>query len=224
MLEQQLIGIVSHDLRSPISAIVMSTQLMLRRMDLDEKTAKMAARIQTSAERANRMIRDLLDFTQARLGGGLRIERAPTALHDIVWHAVEEVKLAHSEREFLLDMDEMPTGEWDADRLSQVVINLVTNAVKYSPVPSPVHIQVRKRTHQALIEVHNGGEPISPALLPLLFEPLQRGGQSVDKAGRSIGLGLYIVEQIVRAHGGTVSVQSTIQSGTTFSVHLPLQV
>ncbi|WP_395849542.1 ATP-binding protein [Cystobacter fuscus] len=223
-LEQQLIGIVSHDLRSPISAILMSTQLLLRRMDLDEKTAKMAARIQSSAERANRMIRDLLDFTQARLGGGLRIERAPAALHDIVWHAVEEVKLAHSGREFLLDMDEMPTSEWDADRLSQVVINLVSNAVKYSPTPSPVRIQVRKRPHLALLEVHNGGEPISPTLLPLLFEPLQRGGQSVDKAGRSIGLGLYIVDQIVRAHGGTVSVQSTTQSGTTFSVHLPLQV
>ncbi|WNG18397.1 ATP-binding protein [Cystobacter fuscus] len=223
-LEQQLIGIVSHDLRSPISAILMSTQLMLRRMDLDEKTAKMAARIQASAERANRMIRDLLDFTQARLGGGLRIERVPAALHDIVWHAVEEVKLAHSGRELLLDMDEMPNGEWDSDRLSQVVINLVNNAVKYSPAPSPVHIQVRKRSHQALIEVHNGGEPIAPALLPLLFAPLQRGGQGVDKAGRSIGLGLYIVEQIVRAHGGTVSAQSTIQGGTTFSVHLPLQV
>jgi signal transduction histidine kinase len=197
---------------------------MARRDALGPQDALLVQRIQNAAQRAARLIRDLLDFTQARLGGGLRIERAPAALHDIVWHAVEEVKLAHSGREFLLDMDDMPTGEWDADRLSQVVINLVSNAVKYSPAPSPVHIQVRKRSHQGLIEVHNGGEPISPALLPLLFEPLQRGGQGVDRAGRSIGLGLYIVDQIVRAHGGTVSVQSTAQSGTTFSVHLPLQV
>jgi signal transduction histidine kinase len=222
-LEQQLIGIVSHDLRSPISAILMSTQLLLRRMDLDEKTAKMAARIQSSAERANRLIRDLLDFTQARLGGGLRIERGPAALHDIVWHAVEEVKLAHPGRELLLDTDELPPGDWDADRLAQVVVNLLTNAVKYSPPPSPIRIQVRKATHEAVIEVHNGGEPISPSLLPLLFEPLQRGTHGVDKRGRSIGLGLYIVEQIVRAHGGAVRAHSTVQCGTTFSVRLPLQ-
>jgi signal transduction histidine kinase len=219
--EQQLIGIVSHDLRCPITAILMSTQLLLRREDLDERTTKLAVRIQSSAERANRMIRDLLDFTQARLGGGLLIERGLAALHDIAWHAVEEVKLSCPGRDLRFDADELPPDAWDADRLAQVVINLVSNAVKYSPPGTPVCVHVRHEASQAVIEVHNEGEPISSALLPLLFEPLQRGAHDADKAGRSIGLGLYIVDQIVRAHGGTVSVRSTAESGTSFSVRLP---
>jgi signal transduction histidine kinase len=221
--EQQLIGIVSHDLRSPISAILMSTQLLLRRVDLDEKLTKVVARIQSSAERTNRMIRDLLDFTQARLGGGLKVERVTADLEDIVWHAVEEVKLSHSERDISFSAEKLPSGEWDADRISQVVINLVSNAVKYSPASTPVRVRVNREDSVAQLSVHNTGAPISPALLPLLFEPLQRGGHGVDKSGRSIGLGLYIVDQIVRAHGGSVSARSTAEDGTTFAVRLPLK-
>ena len=222
--EQQLIGIVSHDLRSPISAILMSTQLLLRRVDLDERLTKVIARIQSSAERTNRMIRDLLDFTQARLGSGLRVERGPAALEDIAWHAVEEVKLAHPDRDILFSSEEMPSGEWDADRIAQVVVNLVSNAVKYSPATSPVRIHVSRDDAHALLAVHNLGEPIPQDRLPFLFEPLQRGTQGADKTGRSIGLGLYIVDQIVRAHGGNVSARSTAENGTTFSVRLPREV
>ncbi|WP_239576486.1 ATP-binding protein [Archangium primigenium] len=220
-LEQQLIGIVSHDLRSPISAILMSTQLLLRRVDLDEKLTKVIARIQSSAERTNRMIRDLLDFTQARLGGGLRVERAPAALEDIVWHAVEEVKLAHPDRAIAFEAGEMLMGEWDGDRIAQMVVNLVTNAVKYGTPGSEVRVHIGRDADAALLTVHNQGEPIPPELLPLLFEPLQRGARGVDKTGRSIGLGLFIVDQIAQAHGGTVGVRSNAQRGTTFMVRLP---
>ena len=221
--EQQLIGIVSHDLRSPISAILMSTQLLLRRVDLDEKVTKVVARIQSSAERTNRMIRDLLDFTQARLGGGLKVERVTAELEDIVWHAVEEVRLSHPERDIAFSADKLPAGEWDADRISQVIINLVSNAVKYSPPGTPIRVRVSREDSAAQLSVHNEGEPIPATLLPLLFEPLQRGSRGVDKSGRSIGLGLYIVDQIIRAHGGSVSARSTAGSGTTFAVHLPLK-
>jgi len=141
----------------------------------------------------------------------------------VVWHAVEEVKLAHPGREVLLKADPLPESEWDADRISQVVTNLVSNALKYSPPASPVDIQLSRTAATILLTVHNTGEPIPADLLPQLFEPLHRGGRGVDKTSRSIGLGLYIVNQIVRAHGGQASAQSTAESGTIFTVQLPLE-
>ena len=118
-------------------------------------------------------------------------------------------------------MEPLPPGLWDSDRIAQVVTNLVSNALKYSPASSPVRIRVGRDADEALLSVHNRGDPIAADLLPQLFEPLHRGGRGVDKTTRSIGLGLYIVDQIVRAHGGSVRAESTADSGTTFSVRLP---
>ncbi|ADO71663.1 Sensor protein [Stigmatella aurantiaca DW4/3-1] len=222
-LEQQLIGIVSHDLRNPISAILMSTSFLFRMGTLEERAAKVVTRIQASAERAMRMIRDLLDFTQARLGGGLRIERRPAELQHIAWLAVEEVKLAHPERKVLFEAVGVQTGEWDDDRLFQLLTNLITNAVKYSPSSTSVTVRLTGTQTEAQIDVHNEGEPISQELQARLFMPMQQGGHGGDRAGRSIGLGLYIVSQIVRAHGGAINLLSTPEVGTTFTVRLPLR-
>jgi signal transduction histidine kinase len=113
-------------------------------------------------------------------------------------------------------------GHFDADRLSQVVGNLLSNALHYSPADSPVHVETRGEADALVLTVHNGGAPIPPELMPRLFQPMQRG---VDEGGvsevRSVGLGLYIVDQVVRAHGGTVQVTSTPEAGTSFTVRLP---
>jgi signal transduction histidine kinase len=222
-LEQQLIGIVSHDLRNPISAILMSTSFLFRLGTLDEKSAKVATRIQASADRAMRMLRDLLDFTQARLGGGLRIDRRATELPHIAWLAIEDVKLTHPEREILFESESLRPGEWDDDRLFQLVMNLVTNAVKYSPPATRVTVRLTGTQDQAQLEVHNEGEPIPQELQSRLFMPLQQGSGG-DRSGRSIGLGLYIVSQIVRAHGGTICAVSAHGVGTTFTVRLPMRL
>jgi PAS domain S-box-containing protein len=219
--EQQLIGIVSHDLRNPVSAILMSAQMLLKQEGLAERAFRGASRILSSAERASRLIGDLLDFTQARLGGGIRIQRRSTSIHELMRQVLEESKAAWPERDIQVSQSGDGDGEWDPDRLAQVVTNLVTNALRYSPVETPVRVTTRAETDAVLIEVHNQGRPIPSELLPHLFEAMKRGSQDVERSGRSVGLGLYIVDQIVRAHGGTVSVRSTEGEGTNFTVLLP---
>jgi PAS domain S-box-containing protein len=221
--EQQLIGIVSHDLRNPLGAILLGTQLLLRRKDLDTRAVQSAERIRGSAERAMRLVRDLLDFTQARLGSGLKLKRERGDLHQVALEAVEELRAAYPERELHLEPAGDARGLWDSDRFAQVVDNLVGNALKYSPPDSPVHVRLEGAAHEVRMEVHNGGPPIDPEAMPRLFEPLQRAVSTADTASRSVGLGLYIVDQIVRAHGGRILVTSTRETGTTFDVRLPRQ-
>ncbi|MFY0578485.1 sensor histidine kinase [Cystobacter fuscus] len=219
--EQHLIGIVSHDLRNPLNAILLGVRQLLRPGELDARTTKSLERLHSSTERAVRMVRDLLDFTQARLGGRLKIEREPVDVHEVVRAAVEELQATHPERELRLETRGDGHGEWDGDRLAQLVGNLVGNALKYSPANSVVTVRSQGGPEGIRLEVHNLGEPISAEALPRLFQPLQRAMGSPDKTSRSVGLGLYIVEQIVRAHAGSIQVNSSACEGTLFAVRLP---
>ncbi|UQA56831.1 sensor histidine kinase [Polyangium aurulentum] len=219
--EHQLIGIVSHDLRNPLGAILFGVAAVLGREDLDPKTLKALTRIRSSAERAARMIRDLLDFTKARLAGGIPIVRGPVNLHDLARQVLDEARLAHPERQIEASAKDDGDGEWDGDRLAQVLSNLVNNAITYSPEDSRVRVQTRGEGEHVVLSVHNHGAPIPPELVPRLFEPMQRGAGQRATADRSIGLGLFIVKSIVDAHGGTIDVRSTEAEGTTFTVRLP---
>ncbi len=219
--EQQLIGIVSHDLRSPISAILLGANALLRREGLDDRAMRAAVRIHSSAQRAARMVRDLLDFTQARLAGGIPIRPQPTNLYNLVRSVAEEVQATHPERNLHLSLHGNLDGIWDGDRLTQVLTNLLVNALKYGSDDTAVSVRAFERGDGVRLEVHNFGPPIPPESLERLFEPMQRGTDRQDPAGRSVGLGLYIVQQIVMAHGGTLSVRSTDAEGTTFTVELP---
>jgi phosphoserine phosphatase RsbU/P len=219
--EQQVVGIVSHDLRNPLAAILTSASLMLRRESIDPWVARSAARIVSSADRAHRMIRDLLDYTQARMGGGIPIRPEPLDLHELTEQVVEEARAAFPERSLQLSHAGDGRGRWDADRVAQVLSNVVTNALKYSPAGTPVRVESRGEGGGMLVRVQNAGAPIAPELLPRIFEPLQRGGGHLGFSDRSIGLGLYIVRELVLAHGGQVHVESTQEEGTTFTVQLP---
>ncbi|WP_395849326.1 ATP-binding protein [Cystobacter fuscus] len=219
--EQHLIGIVSHDLRNPLAAITLTATTLLRGTELGERQRKSLERVFASAERANRMIRDLLDFTKARLGGGLPIHPAPLDVDALCRQVVDELQVAHPARVILLEQRGDGQAHWDGDRMAQVLTNLIGNALHYSPPGTPVQVKAHAEAETVVFEVRNEGVPIPEELLPRLFQPMQRGEKTGDNVSRNVGLGLYIVDHIVRAHGGTIEVRSREGEGTTFRVRLP---
>lgn len=219
--EQQLIGIVSHDLRTPVGAIGLGTALLSSDPTLPEKHARIVERIAASASRASRMIADLLDFTAVRLGRGLPMAPGPVDLHKLAQQVLAEIGMAHPERQLDLRQEGDAGGVWDADRISQVVANLVSNALHYSPKGTRVIVETRGDERSATLIVHNEGAPIPAELLPRLFRPLERGEPDAKSTRRSVGLGLFIVDSIVRAHQGAIEVRSTESEGTRFIVRFP---
>lgn len=219
--EEKLIGIVSHDLRNPLNVIGLGTQALLTGAQLDERGLKTVRRISASALSATKLVNDLLDFTQARLGNGIPVRFAQTDLYGVVQQVLDQTQAAHPERTVMLFAAGDARGQWDADRLAQALMNLVSNALKYGDPGGSIAVRIQGEVEQVRLEVHNSGKPIAPELIPVLFEPMQRGNVHVSDVDRSVGLGLYIVKQIVDAHSGGLTVQSTDLDGTTFSIRLP---
>ncbi|GMU02326.1 GAF domain-containing sensor histidine kinase [Corallococcus caeni] len=220
VLREQLMGIVSHDLRNPLNAISLAAATLMRRTDLDDRARRGLRRILDSSDRANRLIRDLLDFTHVRTGMPLPVKPQPMDLHEVAEQVVDEVRLTAQGRALDLVCEGSGRGKWDPDRIAQVLTNLLTNAVQYSAPGANIRVEARGDAREVVLAVTNAGTPIPPALLPVLFEPMTRG-TTEGSEHRSVGLGLFIVNQIVRAHGGEVEVESTAEAGTTFRVHLP---
>jgi signal transduction histidine kinase len=218
--KDELIGILSHDLRNPLGVVKLAAGALLKREGLDERTLKGLVRIQSSTERCMQLIETLLDFTHARLGTGIPVRTEPVHLGQLALHVVEEAQALYPERELRTECRGSGTVEADPLRLGQVLQNLVQNALKYSPPGTPVTVRILSAPRSATLQVHNLGTPIPEALLPRLFEPMLRGTQEDARGERSLGLGLYIVDQIVRAHGGAITVKSG-EEGTTFTVQLP---
>jgi PAS domain S-box-containing protein len=215
---EKLIGIVSHDLRNPLNAIYLSVNLLLQSETLSAREQRAAARASKSVDRMQRMISELLDFTRGRLGGGIPIHRVSGDLRVVVRQGVEELEAAWPERTVHLRVEPgRYEGEWDADRLVQVVSNLGSNALQYSPPDTPVTFTLQEGGASVTLQVHNAGAPIPPEALPHLFDPFRRASSE----GGGLGLGLYIVEQVVKGHGGRIEVTSTAESGTLFRVVLP---
>lgn len=215
---EQMVGIVSHDLRNPISTI-QTAAAMLRRDVAAAGKERMVERIARASERANRLIGDLLDLTQARLGGGIAVKIEPIDLHTLAAEAVEELALAHPGRRIRHVSNGCGECRGDASRLEQVIGNLVGNAVSYGQADAEITVTSSIDADGCSIAVHNFGPAIPAELLPSLFEPMTRGEAS-GTSKRSVGLGLFIVKQVSRAHGGTTEVQSSPASGTTFRVTL----
>jgi signal transduction histidine kinase len=215
---EEFIGVVGHDLRSPLSAIRTGAQLLRKRAQLEPRDIAVVERITLSADRMSRMIDELMDFARGRLGGGIPIRRTPVDLHALCEDVVEEARTAHG-RTVHVELSGNPRGQWDSDRLAQLISNLVGNAIQHSPATSAVTVIARDEQEYAVVEVRNAGAPIPAGQLEHIFEPFHRGEEAKPSTG--LGLGLYIVERIVRAHGGTITVTSTRDEGTTFAVRLP---
>jgi signal transduction histidine kinase len=218
---ERFLGIVSHDLRNPLNSISLSASVLLREEELPARARKVAGRISQSAERMGRMISDLLDFTRGRLGGGIPVTRRPGDLRRICRPVLEELGMGSPGSPLRLSTEGDFQGEWDEDRLAQLVGNLVKNALDYSLPGSPVTVALRDEGAWVQLEVHNHGEPIPPEVLPRLFEPFRRGMREQESQHSGLGLGLFIAQQITQAHGGTLEARSTREEGTTFRVRLP---
>ena len=219
-LAEQLVGIVSHDLRTPMNAIVLGASL-LSSSELSQRDRRTVQRVTSAAARATRLIGDLLDFTQARVGGGIRVQPVEVDLHSLVEECVEELKLSWPGRMIETRSDVNGATAVDPDRMAQVLINMVNNALTYGDPMQPVRVTTQVAEGSATLAVHNHGVPIPDDLLPHIFEPLRRGEQQVKLGSRSVGLGLYIVHEIVAAHGGAVGVSSSRAEGPTFTVRIP---
>jgi len=216
----QFVGVLGHDLRTPLGAITVGAGMLSAQLDNDPQTSKrVGGLILRSAQRMDAMIADLLDLTRSRLGGGIPINPAPADLGDICAQALVEVRLIHPDRTLDYHASGDLRGAWDAARLVQVVTNLVINALEHGG-GTPVTVTVSGRGDIVVLSVHNFGTPIPRDVCATIFEPLVQHGEPT-RLDRGLGLGLFIVRGIVRAHGGTVAVESDDSSGTTFEVRLP---
>ena len=222
-LREQLVGIVGHDLRSPLSSIIMGADLMLRRGMLHDADAKVTARIARSAERMAKIISQLLDFTRSRLGAGMRVEPRPADLAEICAQVIAEAETTHPDRSLIFEADPDMRGVWDGERLAQVVSNLVANAIAHGKADGAVSVVLREEGDSVTLSVHNEGPAIPAEVLPAIFDPFRRHARRTSRNADGLGLGLFICRELVIAHRGEISVQSTDEAGTTFTVRLPRQ-
>lgn len=219
------LAILGHDLRGPLSVISLSAHLLSETGLGDTPRLQAAARVQRAALQMGHLLTDLLEFTRSRLGGGIPIVRAGCDLGLLCAEAVESVRASHPAQALSLQR----VGDlWlmaDAERLQQVLSNLLLNAVQHGDPRAEVTLLVRGEADELTLQVGNQGRPIPEDALPNIFEPLvkapaQRAVPADERTRTSLGLGLYIVRELVRGHGGTITVASN-RAGTVFTVRLP---
>jgi len=216
-LNEMFAAVLGHDLRTPLSALVTGAQL-LQHQSTDESVQRIAARMLSSGKRMTRMIEDLLDLTRARLAGGIPITRARTDLGALVAKVVQEQQANHPERQIEVTQCGDLTGEWDPERLAQVTSNLIGNALVHGEGEAAVRVRLDGTAADAVsLSVANAGT-IDPTVLPHLFDPF-RGGERNGRQ-RGLGLGLYIAQQVIRAHEGTIDVRSARGEDVVFSIKI----
>jgi signal transduction histidine kinase len=218
-LREQFIAILGHDLRNPLQAILATSDLMVTRA-ADPAIAGMASRIKANSRRMSSLIDDVLDFARGRLGGGIGLHVVET--HDInleLTGVVAELQDGQPNRQIISDLRVDRAVRCDIGRFQQVASNLIANALTHGAAHSPIKVTAKADEHELILEVWNAGEPIPAENIGKVFEPFWRRDTLANRQG--LGLGLHICSQIVRAHGGRLSVSSTREAGTTFTARIP---
>jgi signal transduction histidine kinase len=219
-LREQFIAILGHDLRNPLHAVSASSAMLQRRLT-DPKSLEFVSRIKTNVRRMSALIDDVLDFARGRLGGGIGLELTEVENINVgLATVVQEMEDAQPECEIISHISVDRAVRCDLGRLQQVASNLLANALTHGLPHSPIKINASADENDLVLEVWNAGEPIPADSLGKIFEPFWRHSVSASRNG--LGLGLHICSQIVQAHQGRISVTSTRESGTRFTVHLPL--
>ena len=218
-LNELFVGILGHDLRNPLGAIIAGTEILEGHVT-DDLSKKVLKRMMSSSNRMKEMIDEMLDLTRARLGGGLDLVRSRRSLdlHELMSHAIDELRTQHPNREILITSDGTCETVGDPDRLLQLFSNVVGNAIVHGSPEAPVTTRIVQSADVILCEITNQGT-IPEDVLPTLFEPFRSKPRADRTAG--LGLGLFIAQQIAKAHGGEIRVESRETFGTRFTVRLP---
>lgn len=220
------LAILGHDVRNPLGAISMGSQVLLQDQTLPAKVLKVALRIFNSSKRMDAIVRDLLDFSTSHLGDGIPVDPATVDLLAICHNVVEEVNTFHPDRKIELLIEGDLNGVWDGARMSQVFANLLSNAIQHGRPDGVIKVSICGLADEVVYQVANEGNVIPTVKLRTLFDPVKRfairpANERVAAGTQNLGLGLYVVKQIVTAHQGEVSVSSSEKDGVVFSVHLP---
>lgn len=222
--QDMFLAILGHDLRNPLSTTIASSQMLMGYDDVSDKVLSNAARIYNTSNRMDKLITDLMDFTSSQLGQKLSLTLVPTNIAKICNDILEEQQIANPGREFVVEMSGSFEGNWDEQRINQVFSNLLGNAVQHGATNKPIEVNLTSSQDFVTIKITNHGKPIPESKIKHIFEPLVRHqeNENADYAQKtSLGLGLYIVKEIVLAHKGTLNVTSTGEKGTSFEVLLP---
>lgn len=220
---QLFLGVLGHDLRTPLGAVLNSAQYLLYSDGLSGAQMKAVSAILRSGTRVRGMISDLLDVTRTRLGQSLPMWKQETDFAVLCEQVVDEARAYHPDSAIVCHRPGELLGCWDDARLRQMLGNLVENAIEHGLPDQPVTVSATGDAEHLVLRVHNEGAPISQSDRRMIFEPLTRGqpGQGNEKKVGGLGLGLYIARLIAEAHGGSIEVESTKKTGTTFAVVLP---
>lgn len=219
------LAILGHDLRAPLQAVSMSTEILMRKTNLEGDALTCALHIKRGTRHMAVMIGDLLELVRSRLGKSLPIEPAPINLADTAREAIAQACAAQPQCDLTLSVEGDTQGVWDGRRLDQMLQNLIGNALQHGSNNSAVKLTLRGEADSVRLTVHNDGAPIPPEALPTIFDPLVRSAdESLNGPTTSLGLGLFIVKEVVKAHQGTIDVSSNEADGTMFTVVLPRKV
>lgn len=218
-LREQFIAVLGHDLRNPLAAIVSGSEV-LQRLATDDRSAKVARMVHASATRMGSLIGDVVDFTRARLGGGLEPRTLYGPLDGMLNHVFAELQSGHPGRAMEMELRLTEAVEADPKRIGQLFSNLLGNALAHGSADTPVHVKATSENGTFELSVANSGDPIAPEMLGQLFLPFRRRKMTPKQDG--LGLGLYIASEIAHAHGGTLGVAST-DHRTCFTFRMPLR-
>lgn len=219
------LGILGHDLRTPLGAILLGADMLRRSEELGERGNKVAGQIYTSVQRASQIVGDLLDLTRCQMGPGIPVKRVDVDLAPICERIVEEMRSFHPHAQLKYETTAPAVGSFDGARMEQVFSNIISNAVQHGDARLPITVRLAVSEGSLVFTVHNQGAPIPEDVLPFIFNPMGRFSQrSVIEHGpaEGLGLGLFIASEIVAAHDGSIEVTSTSQWGTEFRVTVPL--
>jgi signal transduction histidine kinase len=214
-----MLGMLGHDMRGPLQSIL-ATASYLAALNAGQNVSDAAARLIRSGASMNALLGDLCDFNRTKLGLGIDVSPSDVDLADVFSDALDQIRAAHPGRRIDLEIQGNVQGNWDGSRLQQLLSNLTLNAIRYGSQDTPVRVVVAGDDAEVRFEVSNNGPAIDPLTLHQLFDPLQRGADLEDRNPEGLGLGLYIVNEITKAHHGSVNVRSD-QAETAFEVRLP---